>query len=51
MYYFKETITVMEQILNQSFFHSKATLDSAAAIAITASQRRFFARSIPTWTN
>ena len=47
-HYLKET---MKQILNQSFSHSKATLDRAAAFAITASQTIFFARSIPTWTN
>ena len=50
-HYLNETIMAMENILKQSFSHSKTALDRAAATAITTSQRISFACNNPTWTN
>ena len=49
-HYLTETVTSMKRVSNLSFSKTKALLDRAAAVAITSSQRIFYARSNPTWT-
>ena len=49
-HYLTETLTSMKRVSNLSFSKTKALLDRAAAVAITSSQRIFYARSNPTWT-
>jgi len=50
-HYLKETINSMKLISHQSLSNSRASLDRAAAVAITSSQRIFLSRNNPTWTN
>ena len=40
----------MKKVSNLSFSKKRELLDKAAAVAITSSQRIFFACSNPTWT-